>query len=399
MLRTSGVLLPLVALALSACTALAPQAKPTSPAATPAAPTPTATPNAAVNALALVPLRLDESPLPPPEPTPIGYTAGRPTPTPFATADTAWKYVTISVGVENRSAEPKLVGIAGSDPSTTNLAEAVLTGGDARRYKPVRTRTSLGMRTATSHALVTYPVLLRLPPGFRMAAESAGSLSVVAPETTSLTFKVPSTLSEYRSLSIPPLANLASKAVEDDVTRRLRPLIGGFAPLDLTGLAAGDHSVTFPLDHLPAGMLGAGGSATGSGVTVTLTGVEAADPDDFEIRNRGWKQLTLSLRYHNDDATNPRAFNVGGWLFGEDGVAYTGDAPTIGDFGRALTPPEPAQLLLWDGRSAGIDLTPAGQALEPRRATFYVPRSLRAAILVLSGDIDATFALDELPSP
>ncbi|MBV8717043.1 MAG: hypothetical protein JOZ65_18435, partial [Chloroflexi bacterium] len=131
-------------LALAACSAPRP-APPSTPAQ--AAPTATASPAAAASAFALVPLRIEESPLPPAEPTPPGYTSGRATATPFATPEAAWKYVTITLAVENRSAEPRLVGIAGSDPTTTNLAQAVLTARDGTRYKPVRSDSSLGMRT------------------------------------------------------------------------------------------------------------------------------------------------------------------------------------------------------------------------------------------------------------
>jgi hypothetical protein len=390
---------PLAALLLvllTACTA-APRSPTPAPAAR-AAPAATATPDAAASALALVPLRIQESPLPPAEPTPPGFTSGRATATPFATPEAAWKYVTLTLAVENRSAEARLVGIAGSDPATTNLAQATLTTRDGTRYKPIRSNSSLGMRTATSHALVTYPVLLRLPPSFRVSAESAGSLSVVAPDALSLTFKVPSELTDYGVLTVPPPSSLSSKTAEDDITRGMRSNLGGFAPLDLAG---GARSVVFPLDGAPAGGLsvGAPASSAPNHVTATLLGVEAADPEDFEIRNRGWKQLTFNLSYHNDDAQQPHAFNVAAWLFGDDGIVYTGDAPTVADFGRALVAPDPSAILLWDGRSAGTDLTPPSQALEPRRATFFVPRGLRNGMLVLAGDLDAVYALSELPSP
>jgi hypothetical protein len=90
---------------------------------------------------------------------------------------------------------------------------------------------------------------------------------------------------------------------------------------------------------------------------------------------------------------------VAGWLFGEDGVAYTGDAPTIGDFGRSLTPPEPSALLMWDGRSAGADHVPPGQTREPRRIVFVMPREVRNGILVLTGDVEAMYRLADIPSP
>jgi hypothetical protein len=387
----------LLLMVMTACSGPARPPTPTAPAR--AAPAPTATPDPAMSALALLPLQIEEAPLPPAEPTAPGFTAGRATATPYATAEAAWKYVTITLAVENRSSEPRLVGLTGSDPSSTNLAQATLATRDGTRYKPIRSNSSLGLRTATSHGLVTYPVLIRLPAGFRVAAESAGSLSVVAPDPLSLTFRVPASLTDYGTLAIPPPTSLSSKSSEDDVTRGLRSLLGGFAPLDLAGGAV--SSVAFPVAAPPtdAFAVGASTSSSASHLTATLLGVEAADPVDFEIRNRGWKQLTVSLRYHNDDAQQARAFNVAAWLFGADGVVYTGDAPTIGDFGRALTPPAASAILLWDGRSAGGDLTPPSQALEPRRATFVVPRSLRTAMLVLSGDIDATFSLTELPSP
>ncbi|HEX8969433.1 MAG TPA: hypothetical protein VF937_16240, partial [Chloroflexota bacterium] len=280
------------------------------------------------------------------------------------------------------------------------LSSAVLTARDGTRYRPLRSTTSFGQRTATSHALTTYPVLLRLPSGFRVAAESAGTLSVVAPDRGSLTFKIPSGLTDYGTLTIPPLTNLGPKTGDDDVTRQMRPLIAGFHSLDLAGMSAGRQSVSFPTATSPTGLLSVGMPASGPGkVTVTLTAVEASDPDDFEIRNRGWKQVTVSLRYRNDDASQTNGFSVAAWLFGTDGVVYTGDAPTIGDFGRALTPPKAASILLWDGRSAGADQVAPGLAPEPRRAAFLVPRELTGGVLVLSGDVEAMYDLSSIPTP
>jgi hypothetical protein len=379
-------------LLLVACAAPAP------PRATPTArraPAATATPNPSASAFGVVPLKIEESPLPPAEPTPPGFTSGRASPTPFATPEAAWKYVTITFAIENRADSARLVGVAGSEPSTTNLAGAILTTPDGTRYKPVRSNTSFGLRTATSHALTSYPVLLRVPPGFRVTGESAGSLSVIAPDATSVTFKVPSGLSAYGTLSIPPLTDLGPKPGDDDVSRLIRPLIGGLASVDLTSVAP--SSPAFPIQTAAAAGLGSPVGA--SGVTVTLASVDASDPDDFELRNRGWKQVTLGIQYRNDDPRQPRAFNVAAWLFGEDGVAYTGDAPTVGDFGRSLTPPDPAAIPLWDGRSAGTDQTPPGQALEPRRVVFVVPKALRNAVLVLAGDVDADFTVSGIPGP
>jgi hypothetical protein len=370
--------------------------RPTSPPATRRAAAATATPNPAASALSVVPLRIDESPLPPAEPTSPGFTAGRPSPTPFATPEAAWKYVTITFAVENRSEAPWLVGIAGSEPSTTNLAAAVLTTRDGTRYKAMRSSTTLGLRSATSHALTNYPVLLRIPPGYEITGESAGSLSVVAPGPNSVTFKVPATLTDYGTLSIPALSDLGGKSGDDDVTRRIRPLIGGLASVDLA--SASPQSPTFPTRNPPPAGVGAAVSDPGR-ATVTLVSVDAADPQDFELRNRGWKQVTLGVQYRNDDSQQPHTFNVAAWLFGDDGVVYTGDAPSIADFGRSLTPPEPSAIPLWDGRSAGTDQTPPGQALEPRRATFVVPKTLRSAVLVLAGDADAQFNVTNIPIP
>jgi hypothetical protein len=55
--------------------------------------------------------------------------------------------------------------------------------------------------------------------------------------------------------------------------------------------------------------------------------------------------------------------------------------------------------MLWDGRSVGTDQVSAGQLREPRRATFLVPRELSTAVLVLSGDVEATFNVTGIPSP
>jgi hypothetical protein len=389
------VLLPLLLLVLMACSApAAPRATPPPP--TRRAPAATATPDPAASALSVVPLNIDESALPPAEPTPPGFTTGRATPTPFATAEAAWKYVTINFAVENHSDTPWLVGIAGSEPSTTNLAAAVLTTRDGTRYKPMRTSTTLGLRTAVSHALTNYPVLLRIPPGFRVTGESAGSLSVVAPRPNSVTFKVPTTLTDYGTLSIPP-PDLGVKSGEDDVSRRIRPLIGGLAAVDLS-TAPSLQNPSFPAQNPPSA--GVGGTVSDPGkATVTLVSVDASDPQDFELRNRGWKQVTLGVQYRNDDPQQAHAFNVAAWLFGDDGVAYTGDAPSIGDFGRSLTPPDPSAIALWDGRSAGTDRTPPGQALEPRRLVFVVPKTLHSAVLVLSGDADAAFSVTAIPVP
>ena len=391
--------LPVILLAVLSCTAPAPPAV-GRPTAMPPARAATPTPDPAASALRIIPLRVEESPLPPPEPTPQGFAVGRPTPTPEATPEPAWKYLTITFAVENTSDVPRLVGIAGADTTSTNLAGAVLATRDGQRYRPVRSATSFGLRTATARSLTSYPVLLRLPPGFRAAAESSGSVSVVTPEQNRLTFKVPARLADYGTLTIPPLSGLGPKTGDDDVTRALRPLIGGFGPLDLAGVATGTQQVVFPAASPPSQALAVGTPVSVAGkVTATLLGIEASNPPDYQIRNRGWKQVTLGLQYRNDDQQQARDVNVAAWLFGEDGVAYTGDAPTIGDFGRALTPPEPGALLLWDGRSAGADRVPPGQAQEPRRIVFVMPREVRNGILVLAGDVEAMYRLAEIPLP
>jgi hypothetical protein len=391
--------LSVILLALLSCTAPATPAAPKSTAVPPTrAPTPT--PDPAASALRIIPLRVEESTLPPPEPTPRGFAAGRPAPTPEATPEPAWKYLTITFAVENASDVPRLVGIAGADIASTNLAGAALTTRDGQRYKPLRSATSFGLRTATARSLTSYPVLLRLPPGFRAAAESSGSVSVVTPEQNRLTFKVPATLTDYGTLTVPPLTSLGPRSGDDDVTREMRPLIGGFAPLDLAGVAIGPQQVVFPAMAVPSPALGIGTPVSVAGkVTATLLGMDASDPPDYQIRNHGWKQLTLGLQYRNDDQQQARDFTVAAWLFGEDGVAYTGDAPTIGDFGRSLTPPEPGALLMWDGRSAGADHVPAGQTQEPRRIVFSMPREVRNGILVLTGDVEAMYRLADIPSP
>ena len=347
----------------------------------------------------MIPLRITESPLPPAQPTPPGFTSGRATPTPYATPEAAWKYLTISFAIENRTDTPRLVGLAGGDPTTSNLAGAVLTARDGTKYRAMSSSTSFGMRAATSHALTTYPVLLRLPPAFRVSRESAGTLSVIVPDPSAVTFKVPSTMTEYGTLSVPPLGNLGPKSGEDDETRGMRPLIGGFQPLDLSGVSVGDQHVTFPIANPIPDMPVSGTPASVPGkVTVTIVSDVASDPSDFEIRNRGWKQVTLGLQYRNDDQ-QAHMFNVVGWLFGEDGVVYTGDAPSIGDLGGSLTAPQPSAILLWDGRLAGSNQIAAGQTQDPRQTTFLVPRDLHNAILVLAGDVDLVFNVTGIPSP
>jgi hypothetical protein len=394
------LILSLLLVGAVSCAAPAPQPKPTAPPAARPTPTLTPTPDPATTAISIVPLRISESPLPPASPTAPGFTAGRATPTPYATAEAAWKYVTITFAIENRSDAPRLVGLAGGDPTTSNLNSAFLTARDGTKYRAMSSTTSFGMRNATSHALTTYPVLLRLPPGFRAAGESAGTLSVVAPDPSAITFKVSSSLSDYGTLSIPPLANLGPKSGDDEVTRGMRPLIGGFQPLNLAGVPVGDQHVTFPIAS-PASPLPATGTPVSipGKVTVTLVNVTASDPTDFEIRNRGWKLLSLGLQYRNDDTQQGHAFNVVGWLFGEDGVVYTGDAPSIGDFGGSLTPPPPSAILIWDGRFAGSDLTAASRSLEPRQTTFLVPRDLHSGVLVLAGDVEMMFNVTGIPTP
>jgi hypothetical protein len=386
-----------ILLLAGSCAPPVPQAAPrATTASTPRTATPT--PDPAASALQIVPLRIDESALPPPEPTPQGFAAGRPTPTPEATPEAAWKYLTITFAVENTSDVARLVGIAGADTSATNLASAVLTTGDGQRYKPVRSSTTFGLRTATAHSLTSYPVLLRLPAGFRAAAESSGSVSIVTPDANRLTFKIPASLrpGNYGLLSIPPLSSLGPKTGDDEVTRRLRRLIGGFQPLDL---ATGARPLVYP-SAVPPQALAVGTPVSVPGkLTATLLGLETSDPPDYQIRNRGWKQVTLALHYRNDDPHEARDVNAAAWLFGDDGVAYTGDAPTVGDFGRSLVPPEPSAMLLWDGRSAGADRVAAGQTQEPRRLVFVMPRDVRGGILVLSGDVEAMYRLDDIPLP
>jgi hypothetical protein len=80
-------------------------------------------------------------------------------------------------------------------------------------------------------------------------------------------------------------------------------------------------------------------------------------------------------------------------------VVYTGDVPAVGAFGRALVVPEPLAILGWDGRVASPDEIKAGQEQEPRRVSFLVPRDLRGGILVLAGDVDAQYWIENLGIP
>jgi hypothetical protein len=395
MLAQACLLACAVFVLLAACAA--PRA-PASGASAPAraAATPTATPNPATMALDVVVVRLEEAPLPPPGPTAETF-ARRETPTPYATVEPAWKYISIEFAVENHSDTARLVSIAGADPTATNLASAMLMAGDGKRYKAFASYSSLGQRTA-NNAQTSYPVLLRLPPGFRALAESFGTQSILAPSHNRLTFKVPATLTDYGTLTIPQLTSLGPKNGDDAVSSRLRPLLGGFAPLDLRAAAA--QSLVFPLDASIAQMQPVGAPVSSPGkVTVTLTAVDASNPADYQSVNRGWKQVSLALRYRNDDAVQAHVFNVSAWLFGSDGVVYTGDVPAIGDFGRALTPPEPGALLGWDGRSTGTDEVPAGQTQDARRAVFQVPRDMQDAVLVLGGDVEAMYNVTGIPTP
>src|SRR5689334_4487298 len=125
-----------VGLVLAACGAPAPASQ-SAASASPsvrvaAAATATPRPEAAAAPLGLLVTRMEVDALPPAEPTPENQAIGRPTPTPGATADTAWKYLSLTLAVENRSDAARLVGISGSQPNSTNLAEAVLTAGGSR---------------------------------------------------------------------------------------------------------------------------------------------------------------------------------------------------------------------------------------------------------------------------
>jgi hypothetical protein len=391
----SHTCLGMVVLLLAACSAPVPQV-PTA-AAPRAVATSTPRPEAA---LAAVIVRVDEAGIPPSEPTQVGLAIGRPTPTPAATPEAAWKYVTFTFAVENRSDAVRLVGIGGTDPTSTNLAGALLVGRDGTRYKPLRSYSSFGLRTATARSLNNYPVLLRLPPGFRAAAESFGTLSTSAPVRNSLTFKLPAGLTDYGTLTIPPLTNLGAKNADDEVAKRIRSSLGAFQNLDLGGVNAGDRSVAFPSAAPPPQLQAVGAAVAGpTKVTVTLAGIDVTNPTDFQARNRGWKQVAAGLSYRNDDPQQAHGVTVSAWLFGDNGIVYTGDVPAIGDFGRATTPPDAALLGIWDGRPVGAGDIPAGQQQGPRQALFLVPRELQAGILVLGGDVEALYRLDNLSIP
>src|SRR6266850_507747 len=247
-MRAGFVAVPLL-FVLTACSAPAPApaAAPTAVAkASPAARTAptailTATPVPA--ALRMVPLRLSESPLPPPAPTPDGLPASRGTPTPVATAEAAWKYLTIVFGVENISDTARLVGIGGGgDPNASNLAAASLTTRDSKRYKAVSSYSSFGWRTAVARSLAGYPVLLRLPPGFRAAAESFAGYGTSISPPNSITFKIPTTLTDYGTLTLPP-PMMGGKSTGDEVAPKLRALIGALDPIELGAIPVGDQQV------------------------------------------------------------------------------------------------------------------------------------------------------------
>jgi hypothetical protein len=359
----------------------------------------TATPVPA--ALRMVPLRLTESPLPPPAPTPDGLPASRGTPTPVATAEAAWKYLTIVFAIENISDTARLVGIGGGgDPNASNLAAASLTARDNKRYKAVSSYSSFGWRTAVARSLAGYPVLLRLPPGFRTAAESFAGYGTSTAQPNTITFKIPATLTDYGTLTVPP-PMMGGKSTGDEVAPKLRALIGPLEPLDLGAMRAGDQQVTFPTaaQSTPS-LLAIGTPVSGPGkLVVTLSGVEVSDPADYQIRAKGWKEVAFTLRYRNADPDQPHAFTASAWFFGQDGVVYSGDVPAIGDFGRALTVPDPAVLITWDGRAAGSDQIGAGQERDRPPLRFLVPRALQDGILVLGGDVEAFYNVVGLRTP
>jgi hypothetical protein len=347
-----------------------------------------------------------ESALPPPAPTPEGLPAARGTPTtPAATAEAAWKYVTITFAIENMSDTPRLVGIGGSgDPNTSNLGAATLATRDGKRYKAVSSYSSFGVRTAVARSLAGYPVLLRLPPGFRAAAESFAGNGPSATPPNSITFKVPAPLTDYGTLTVPP-PMMGGKSTGDDVGPKLRALIGPLEPFDLGAVRAGDQQVTFPLAAQSTSPLLAVDTPTaGPGkVALTLSGVEVIDPADDEVRAKGWKEVAFTLRYRNTDPNQSHTFSASAWLFGQDGVVYTGDVPATGDFGRALTVPEPGLLIGWDGRAAGSEQIAPGQERVRPPLRFLVPRDLQDGILVVGGDVEALYnivgLLRTLPPP
>src|SRR5207302_10900438 len=107
------------------------------------------------------------------------------------------------------------------------------------------------------------------------------------------------------------LASLGSRTGNDDVTRGLRPLIGGFQPLDLSGSATAAQPVSFPMAATPGQVLAVGTPVSVPGkVTATLLGVDVSDPPDYQIRNRGWKQVSLGLQYRNNDPPQAHDLNV-----------------------------------------------------------------------------------------
>jgi hypothetical protein len=223
----------------------------------------------------------------------------------------------------------------------------------------------------------------------------------MAPIQTSFIFKVPADLTDYGTLTIPPLGTLGPKT-DDEVVKRLRPLIGAFQPLNLAGVQPGAAEISYAANAATPTTLSGGvgsGLAVPGKLTVTLTTAEVGAATDYQARNRGWKQLTLTLRYRNDDPSQPRTFDVAAWFFGLDGVVYAGDVPALADFGRATTPPQPAAILLWDGRAAGVDQVQSGQEQEPRKLTFLVPNGLEGGTLVLGGDVEAMFSVAGLGQP
>ncbi len=303
--------------------------------------------------------------------------------------------------IENISETARLVGIGGGgDPTTSNLAAASLTTRDNKRYKAVSSYSSFGWRTAVARSLAGYPVLLRLPPGFRAAAESfAGSGTSMSPPN-SITFKVPATLTDYGTMTLPP-PMMGGISTGDEVAPKLRALIGPLEPLNVGAVRAGEQQVTFPTarQSTPA-LLGIGTPTSGPGkLVITLTGVDVSDPEDYQVRAMGWKEVAFTLRYRNADTDQPHAFTAAAWFFGQDGVVYSGDVPAIGDFGRALTVPDPAVMITWDGRAAGSDQLGAGQERQRPPLRFLVPRELTEGILVLGGDVEAFYNVARLRTP
>lgn len=308
-------------------------------------------------------------------------------PDPNGKPEQGWKYVQISLGLENRSNRLLL-----PDFDAHAVANSILSVAEGFVYHPVDSQSSFGGNAPNS-----------IPAGFRVKASyNAGigdnwqsdrpdDLSSIV---SKLTFKVGETTHISR------LQTGASQYLDPSrYGSAYKTLLTQLPNIDFSQGPADDTNLKYPTDRPDTDFRELGTTITvpqkGS---VTFQGISARTVWPLTSVNPG-SLVKIRIRFHNDSAGYGQSFNFKVKFFGDDGVLYTYNRSS--GYGPDVPLPS-AHPEYWDGFTvtsgdADNDAPSMSEGEVPPSADkvvdapIRVSSTVRSGKLMVSGDINEIF--------